>query len=145
MSFDVKTKLAFNRDYFLYGIEPQVENIDDQLLRLHKENLLRKIDDQFAPPIEEFRRFYAMRDLRDSNGNTLLHKLVTHNRHIKYFKEALKDQNLNINAKNSDGDTAYHLAARLKDSKYAQELGKLNAPSDIPNNRGITVKQMMGW
>lgn len=144
MSFNIGEPLYFNREYFLNGtIDLELESLDHQLERLYPNfNNLDRITKQFNPSPEEFRNDYLNKNLRDSNGNTLLHKLVLNDCHLKYFKAALRDLTLDINAQNNEGDTPYHLAARLNSDKYLRLLKEQGAKTDICNNKRITVYQM---
>jgi hypothetical protein len=89
------TDLKFYPDYFLQGVEPAIEDINVQINRLRNETRLSKVNDQFNPSIDDFRKYYSHPDLSDSRGNTILHQLVRYNRHIKYFTEALKTVDTN--------------------------------------------------
>lgn len=142
MSLDFTSPLIFHADYFLYEKTPEIESVESQLNRLFA-SILDKVNDQFEPSIDEFRRNYLHKKLVDGTGNTLLHKLVLHNRNIKYFKEAIKQKNVDINAQNHEGNTPYHFAACIKSTKYLREFRILGAFIDIKNNQGITVEQLL--
>lgn len=151
--YPLDAPLIFNRDYFLYGTIPELEPIENQLARIFPplENaqeaaayeLIERINDQFSPTLAEFRNHYQqMTDLRDSRGNTLLHRLVIYDRNIKYFNELIKWNHFDINAVNGAGDTALHIAARKTHSKYINPLLNHGADNKIENKMGLVPFQI---
>ena len=47
-----------------------------------------------------------------------------------------------ISSQNDDGDTALHLALERRDLPLAALLVRAGAPVDVPNNKGLTPKQL---
>ena len=71
----------------------------------------------------------------DSAGNTMLHAVVKNRADLKIAGHIL-DQKALVNARNKEGETALHLAARLNDAETGELLLSRGADIFAPNSRG---------
>ena len=96
-------------------------------------------------------------NLRDSDGNTLLHRLAIHHGRCSSYSysgavKLLLNAGFNVNAVNGNGDTALHIVATLKPSDdeirlltdMLQVLFDGGAHHDFVNNDGKTPMDMAG-
>jgi ankyrin repeat protein len=71
----------------------------------------------------------------DSAGNTMLHAAVKNRANLNIVGRIL-DQKALVNARNKEGDTALHLAARLNEAETGELLLARGADIFAPNSRG---------
>ncbi len=92
----------------------------------------------FYAGFEEFWKKGVNPNIKDKYGNNLLHTMVYNDYDFTINTPSILDKVLNINDKNSYGETALFLACKSGNIKLVKALISKNANTNISNNKNIT-------